>query len=557
MAYRPLAGIVFAAAFLAAGTAAAQGDAALGKQVYWEGIGADGEPVMATAVGDVPVSGAQFSCVNCHKPSGFGTTEGGYYVPAITGPILFNDWTPDRIQTFRQYFKDAKAMDMRGQFRTQRGRPGYDSETLGTLLRDGESILGREVMEIMPRYDLADEDLENLTAYLKSLSAEFSPGVDDEKIHFATIFTEGVDPEARAAVQNTVETFVEWRNQAITHSRLKRYDVPYMATFEDSFRDWELHVWELEGAPETWDEQLQAYYDETPVFATVSGLVDGPWDSIGAFCDANAVPCMFPNVELPYTQDTDYGYSVHFSRGLELEAEALSLFLAEQEPSTGDVVQIHDAGPYGKTPAGAFARSFAESLPDAALTTLELAEGESLEDALAGLSGRNIDTLVVWPGHDLDGVVSALNAHGAAAERVFLPSRALETARGGLSDGLRERVMLTYPYEDPEAYHTRAFRVRAWMMTRQLEVTHSRLQNQTYYAMSLMEHGLKNLIAYFYRDYFLELVEHEAEADLNIGTHPQLALGPGQRFASKGSYLVSIDPEAQRGLRIESDWIIP
>jgi hypothetical protein len=36
-----------------------------------------------------------------------------------------------------------------------------------------------------------------------------------------------------------------------------------------------------------------------------------------------------------------------------------------------------------------------------------------------------------------------------------------------------------------------------------------------------------------------------------------VSLGPDQRFASKGSYIVKVDAEATDGVYAVSDWIVP
>ena len=61
----------------------------------------------------------------------------------------------------------------------------------------------------------------------------------------------------------------------------------------------------------------------------------------------------------------------------------------------------------------------------------------------------------------------------------------------------------------------------------------------------------------FSREYLLEYVEHEAENALNPGTYPELALGPDQRFASKGAYVVRVDPGAEPAIVAMSRWIVP
>jgi hypothetical protein len=49
----------------------------------------------------------------------------------------------------------------------------------------------------------------------------------------------------------------------------------------------------------TWQAQLQKHLAEQPVLAVVSGLGGSNWAPVHAFCEQAAVPCLFPNVEVP------------------------------------------------------------------------------------------------------------------------------------------------------------------------------------------------------------------------------------------------------------------
>jgi len=93
-------------------------------------------------------------------------------------------------------------------------------------------------------------------------------------------------------------------------------------------RRWQLHVWELKGAPATWESQLQARLAAEPVFAVISGLGGAHWEPVQRFCEKAALPCLFPNVEAPTGHDSDF-YTVYFSRGVLLEAELIARELAD------------------------------------------------------------------------------------------------------------------------------------------------------------------------------------------------------------------------------------
>ncbi len=64
------------------------------------------------------------------------------------------------------------------------------------------------------------------------------------------------------------------------------------------------------------------------------------------------------------------------------------------------------------------------------------------------------------------------------------------------------------------------------------------------------------MLDFFSRDYLLETVEHMAEITVTPSAYARLSLGPGQRFASKGSYILRYAPETG-GYVPEGGWIVP
>ncbi len=540
------------------GIALADGDATLGKRLYWDGVGADNQPVRGHIQGDVEVSGAQFSCVNCHRPSGFGSSEGGSYVPPITGPILFSERELNRNRLFKELFQEAQPKRYWARVRQPRMRPAYDTQLVGQAIRDGMDSSGNPLAPVMPRYDLSDDDLDNLVAYLKTLSVSIDEGVGQKEIHFATIVSADADPAARQAMIETIEVFFRWMNKATEgNTRNRAFSPNYRSDFIDSYRYWRLHVWELKGAPASWPAQLQSYYARQPVFAVVSGMIADRWAPIANFCDTKRLPCLFPNTELPRTKSAEYGYSFYFSRGLELEAEVAVEYLAAADTPPRRIVQLLLPGPTGKVPAAAFAAAAKVRLPNATVTTIECATNKELIEALTALAGPQAPhAILLWP-NDATKALDAIQAVGQPMPQLILPSAALQPSLERLPKNLHDNVVFVHPYEQPGGYHPRSFRLRAWMHTRRLKITHTRLQYQTYYALTLLQYGLTHLIADFHRDYLIEVIEHEAENELNPGTHPTLALGPGQRFASKGAFIVRLKADAKKGYLPLTDWIVP
>ncbi len=141
---------------------------------------------------------------------------------------------------------------------------------LARAIRGGIDAAGKPLDPAMPRYVLGDAEMKSLAAYLFSLSAQPSPGVDEQEIHFATVIQPGVPSRQRRAMLDVMQAFVKDKGGNARQEEQRR-DAGNMRMAR-SFRKWVLHVWELSGPSETWDAQLEAYYSKQPVFALIGGL---------------------------------------------------------------------------------------------------------------------------------------------------------------------------------------------------------------------------------------------------------------------------------------------
>jgi len=99
--------------------------------------------------------------------------------------------------------------------------------------------------------------------------------------------------------------------------------------------------------------------------------------------------------------------------------------------------------------------------------------------------------------------------------------------------------------------------MNVWLRARQIPLADARTQANAYFAATVTGDAVAHIGENFSRDYFIERIEQMAGTSLSPSIYPHLSLGPGQRFASRGGYIVSFSPEADGALVQVSGWLVP
>lgn len=526
---------------LSAASAQAQPDAAslaaqlaLGQRIYREGVGASGEPVAALGAAQVSLSGKDAGCIACHRRSGYGTSEGRYTVRPITGPALLQE------QTVAVHSPRVKALLGTNQ------RPPYTEALLERAIRGGVDSAGKQLDPLMPRYALSDAEMKALSAYLLSLSAEPSPGVDDREIHFATVIQPGVAAERRRAMLDVMNAFVKDKD-ANMRSEEQRRQVGNMRMYR-AYRKWVLHVWELSGPSETWGAQLEALYRQQPVFALIGGLGTASWRPIHEFSERLEIPSVFPQTDLPALAVSDV-YTFYFSRGTALEGEVLAKFLREQA-RPGRIAQVYRRDSAGAAGAAAVRAAIgpASSVEDRPL------DGPAGAAMWRDLCAARPDAVVLWlSARELQ----AAGAPGAGCSpAIYLSNDASDGKRAELPFAADANVRAISVSDPPPKHDARLLRNRIWLHNKGIPVVDESVQVNTQFAMAVVSDVIGHLADSFSRDYFVERIEHAVGQTPMQSYFPQVSLGPGQRYAAKGASIVSLS-EADRKAPPVAAWIVP
>jgi hypothetical protein len=466
---------------------------------------------------------ARAACVRCHRPSGLGNFEGRSSTPPIAGNYLFTALDP----------LTGRWFPWPGNLRV---RPAYDEDGLHGLLTGGAAPDGYVVHAPMPRYAMSRDDTAALAAFLRELAVDTVPGVDETKMRFATITTPDVPAEQVAVMMQTLQRFAANVNsdprglQARRVASVRNHQLWYR-----TFRKWEIEHWALQGAPETWAEQLAAHYARAPVFAVLTGLSTDVWAPVHAFCEAKHVPCLFPQVlDVPHE---DAPYNLYFDGGIGAQARAAIMHWRGQS-----------------APA-----------PDAALVVLGAADGNAriarlVEATRTALNEHGAAGSAARPAHGpwaaiaLDAAaVAQAQAGPNPARAVYVPqfvAEQLDAAEGGAPAGSATRGTATGGRATagsaariwqlraqvlPEDRGRTVTGVLSWLRSNGIAVTprtEAVAINSLFVARLAMESQMHSDLA-FSREYAIEKLEHTLENVPPLSTYPRLTLGPDQRIAAR------------------------
>jgi hypothetical protein len=521
----------------------------LGEKIYREGILPSGEPMQALVREDLPTPGTLFSCVSCHLRSGLGSFEGGVFTPPTTGNKLF--------QPYQTLYKGT--VQNPKYFPIPPRRPAYTEKTLIDAIQNGVDPNGKKLNDVMPRYLLEDKDMAILISYLTSLSKVYSPGVTDTNLHFATVISEDVSPEDRNAMLTPLQNYFNLKNSQVkffktpgsARSQLMAQNMAASKEFTNLTLT--LSPWILKGPPDTWKTQLEEYNRKDPAFALIGGITTGTWEPIHRFSEANQIPCLFPSTDYPVISSTDW-YTLYLSKGYYQEGEASARYLHSQEPSISDkkIVQIVRDSGEGLALSAGFKETWHDLGHEYPLT-VSLKPGDELSSADKDLIARNgkPGVILVWDGPQALKILETLEPSDIKPDMAFVSSSYLGNNIWALKDQLRKVTYITYPYRLPQQPDKTS---NSHSVKKKFTVDTSKVANQTYSIIEILNMALMDMRGNYYRDNFLDVIG--MIMDQEVPLYERLSFGPGQRYASKGCYIVQLGNGPKPQLVQKSDWVV-
>jgi Cytochrome c len=499
------------------------GQIALGRRIYLEGTLSTGQRLTARVQDDVALVGNSAACAQCHQRSGLGTLEGGTLVRSISAPDLARASTDSR------------------------QRPAYSDATLARVLREGVDSAGQPLSRLMPRYALRDADMSALVAYLKTLSAQISPGISDKAIRFATIVTDDVPPARRQVMYEVLDAYIKEANAGQAQAVKKSFGPSRSRKAAGGKRIWILDRWTLRGSPETWTAQLDAYYRAQPVFAVLSGIGTGDWRPIHEFCEYKELPCLLPNTAIPAIESDDF-YTLYFSRGLTLEAEVLVAQLSKAV-APANLLQVYRGDAAGLTASGALKRAAPgkQTVSDWILGDREPLTAQALATRLKATKSN---AAVLWLPPDAVAELGESRSMFSDPVRFYFSSTQLNGDLSAVPASLRRFSHVIHPFAQNQIR-----RLDTWLARQGIARSEFTLQAQTYFACLIATEGIKRAGEKLHGEYFLEVIDRMAMAPMGSG-FPSPEFAPSRRYLINGAFVLEV-AEGGKTLIKNPHWVIP
>lgn len=526
----------------------------LGERMYRQGILPSGKVMETFIRGDVAVDSSAFSCSSCHLRAGLGSFEGGVVTPPTTGNKLY--------KPYRRPPSFGDVADRAGRYiyaKTVVERPPYTRETLATAMRFGTDPTGQVFNDVMPRYPLTDRDMSILISYLEALSSKPSPGASSKLFKFATIITDDVSQEDRKALLLPLQSFIAQKNQQVgMFEDFVKFGYSPTIDMKFAFRSASLDIWELKGPPDSWPGQLSAYYNANPVFAVLGGISNRDWKPIHEFCEAQRLPCLFPITDFPVVSETDW-YTFYFNKGYYQEGEAVARYLNRLETISTEtpVLQIVQDSPVGKALAAGFGKVWNECERQE-VTTLTLSPQQLLDQTSMNklLTKHKPEVLILWTDAELLPNLPELAAKLPAKGMVFVSSGFLGKKTATIAESVREKVYITYPYRLTPYVGSKVggFDAKIPILPSSKDFGNRRITSRSIAMLQQTTlQGLNLIYDNLYRDHLLDIIS--MQMDVTVLDYERFSFGPGQRYVSKGCYIIQLGPGLDPPLLQRSDWV--
>ena len=481
-----------------------------GKQIYFEGTSASGGEINAI-VGDEAalLPGSAMPCSSCHGSDGLGRPEGG-----VT-PLDVR-WS-ELVKVYGHVHHDG------------RRHPAFDDDGVARSIIAGVDQANNPLDRSMPIYQMSQEVVDDLVAYMKVLEFDTDPGVADDTVRIATLLPlSGDGATVGEAMRQVMQGYFAEVNDAggIFGRQIELLAVPMAQTANASI------------------ETVREAFRTESIFALVGAYSVGYDEALLGYLRTDNVPLIGPFTLDPGDAFIDSGAFYLFA-GFEDQIRAL----ADRALADGAAAnQVVISGPQS-------ARS--EQLLRAAIDRVRKAPGDAeanvetwppgefdAADFATKIADNDIQALIFTGAQaELDSLLDEL-AEREQAPRMYLLSSLVARPLLDVPAAFDKRVFIAYPTTSQDVTPRGREDYSRIAERQSLPMEHIQAQLAALAAAKLFVEGLRRAGRDVSRVRLIEGLEQLYNFD--TGVTPPLTYGPNRRVGALGAHIVTVDLENRR-----------
>jgi ABC-type branched-subunit amino acid transport system substrate-binding protein len=481
-----------------------------GKQIYFEGTSPGGDEIMAV-VGDegalLPASA--MPCSSCHGSDGLGRPEGGVIPLDIR-------WS-ELVKGYGHVHHDG------------RRHPAFDEESAALSIVAGVDSANNTLDRSMPIYQMSQQDIDDLVAYMKVLEFDRDPGLTDDTVRIATLLPlSGPGGATGEVMRQVMEGYFADINEGggVFGRSIELLAVPMGET------------------PEASMDKLRDAFDTESIFAVVGAYSVGYDDALLGYLRSDNVPLIGPFTLDPGDAFVDAGAFYLFA-GFDDQVRVLADRALADGAAASEIVIAGPAGTRAE-PLLRVARDRISEKDDEGEATLAIWSVGNFDAAqFAGKLADNASQALIFAGDqsELDALLAEL-ATRDHAPRVYVLSSLVGRPLLDVPAAFHQRIFIAYPTTSQDIT-PRGREDYARIAERQsLPNKHIQAQLAALAAAKVFVEGLRRAGRVLSRTRLVEGIEKLY--NFETGVTPPLTYGPNRRIGAFGAHIVTVDLENRR-----------
>ncbi|HZH90389.1 MAG TPA: ABC transporter substrate-binding protein [Pyrinomonadaceae bacterium] len=512
-----------AAAAAAAGRVALTPEENRGKQIYLRGTSASGREITAyLGEGSLEVPASAITCAGCHGAEGQGKPEGGIAPSNLTWAALTKPYGITHA--------------------SGRKHPPYTERALELALTRGLDPAGNRLLNVMPRYQMAREDMNDLIAYLKRLGTDRDPGVTDTSIRIGMLVSArtGALAEMGAAIKSVAAAYFEEVN-----SQGGIYN-----------RKIELKFAETGDSAAATSASVERLIRDEQIFALSGAMIAGADKEIATLAQTSEVPLVGPFTLYPPVTPSVNRQVFYLLSGIDDQARALVVFAAQKfaddkskRPRAAVVYQESDVN---AGVAAAIEQQIKKEGWSAPAVVKYARAGFDAAGVVRELSAKGVNAVFLVGGSEDQRALLAGAEKSNWTPALYLPGALTGRDILDAPQAFKGKIFLSFPSLPSDIKPAALENLRALAAKYKLPQGHVAAQISAYVSAQLLVEGLKRAGRDLSREKLIAALEGLYEYD--TGLTPRLTYGPNRRVGAAGAYIVNVETEKKQ-FAPASGWI--